>query len=271
MTIIKSILAISFLLLIATLLIFSNKLSTLNTQPLPTPQPLNSEQVLTNFASYLNTTADLRVNDDWDWLSADGTHLPLSAQMLVLSTSGINGMGKYGTINQNDIDQVTKPFILELADKTITYFKSLGFNINNANTIKQFDEMNTIRIGFEKNNIKCVVSLAALSDPFGYYICGEIDQNQLTLQQDFKNIMDPEMSKSPNYVFRVEQVDGDFARGHQSNIIGSEWFAQKENGNWKIILQTPDQPLCSVVDKLKIPQPIYQNCYTNSTEPRFPI
>src|SRR5205823_2513409 len=82
----------------------------------------SAKKVLTSVRDTLKTGGTLRTTTDWDWISQNGTHIPLSGYRFVIATKGQNGMGQYGTIPNNDITQVTQPFILALVHKTDSAF-----------------------------------------------------------------------------------------------------------------------------------------------------
>ncbi len=225
------------------------------------PNSSTSTQILNRFVTSLKTGGTPRQTSDWDYIQ-NGTHIPLTGSMLVIGTKAQNGMGSAGSIKDNDITQVTQPFIQNLATQITAFFVTQGFTKNMVDSSTTFDEMNTMRVEFSKDKTLCVVSLSSQSDPFGYVICGIADTAQQKLQQEFSSLIDPKDSKNSGYVFRVQKVDGNYAQGYISNVYGTGWYAKKTNGTWAIVIQTPDLPLCADIQKYSIPKSLYNQCYT---------
>lgn len=230
------------------------------------PKPITPHSVLAEIQTYLNTKGTPRQSLDYDWIGENGEHLPLSSSMLVIGTVSQNGMGAYGDIKDHDIQKVTKEFTDELSTKVDTFFTSHGFTKNVKNTAT-FPEFNSARTGYENGDIKCISVINTESDPFAYFVCGTIDMNQLALMKEFNNLIDKDAEKKNiGYVFRVQKVEGDFAQGYFSNMVGAGWFAKKINGKWEMVIRTPDEPLCTEVQKYGIPESIYGHCWSPTEE-----
>jgi hypothetical protein len=160
-------------------------------------------------------------------------------------------------------------------NKIKLFFLLRGYKSDPLNTTKHYDTTpyNVEFVGYRRENIYCLLSLRIF--------CGEIDQEQENLREVFiKDFLktSPEFamhynSKSSDMavVINVKNVVGDYAEGTDNTYekgvylpSGSSWIAIKLNGKWTIIKNSQELPMCSLVDKYKVPKEIYMNCYINS-------
>jgi uncharacterized protein YneF (UPF0154 family) len=230
--------------------------------------PLTNEHVLQELQRELGVRATLQKDDTTDWKSPDG-FLPLTGNRFLIGTLGINGLGKYGDITQENLNQIDKAFLTGIFKKTDAYFANQGFTKNSDNTTTTPDPVNELLSGYEKDTMRCVVTLTIATDPFGYFFCGTVDTKQLMLTKQFEHVVNPD--KDPNLHMRVQKVENDFALGYTSNIIGSQWIAKRTHGKWQVVWTGREIPLCADMDTYEIPTSIYTNCLTDETTPRFPV
>lgn len=231
-------------------------------QSITPSQTVTVGQTLQDLQTALHTDASPSATGDWDWIQANGTHLPLTGKSIGLSTKAQNGLGTYGDVTGDDPAKITKQFITDLSSTMQTFFLNHGFSKGTANNSNGFTEMGTVREGYSNGDIKCITSLTAQSIPFGYVTCGTVDQRQLALQKDFSSLIQQTKTESLSYTFRVQKVEGNFALGYVGDIAGYQWIAKKTNGTWAIIAKTPDLFPCVAMQKYSVPKTLYGNCYT---------
>lgn len=230
--------------------------------------PLTNDHVLQGLQKELAVTATVQKDETTDWKTADG-FIPLTGNRFIVGTRGINGLGKYGDIEQENLNQIDKTFLAGIFQKTDTYFANQGFTKNTDNTTTTPGPVNELQTGYEKDTMRCVITLAIATDPFGYFFCGEVDTKQLILIKQFQQVVNPD--NDPNLHIRVQKVENDFALGYTSNIIGSQWIAKKTAGTWQVVWTGQEIPFCADMDKYEIPASIYTNCLLDATTPRFPV
>lgn len=67
---------------------------------------------------------------------------------------------------------------------------------------------------------------------------------------------------NPNYAATVGVRDGNYAQGTASfGGGGYGWYAVKQNGKWKVILKTQNEPPCSTMEQYGFPQSVYKTCH----------
>lgn len=218
----------------------------------------------------LGVKADIQDTVYVDWKSADGKQLPLTGKQIILGTSGVNGLGQYGNIKDNDISQVTGEFLSPLLAQVKEFYLENGFTESPQNTISTPNMMWYANLGFEKDGLYCVSNVAQQSDPFAYLSCGTIDEAQLKLQSEFQSVYKEALTQTKEeplpLSFRVARVDGDFASGNAYSMGGWQWIAKKIDGSWKTIWSGNDMPLCSDMEEYSVPTTMYPSCYDPNTE-----
>lgn len=223
---------------------------------------------LENLAIYLNTKAEPRDYMYEDWIMPDGSRVPLKGQQIVIGTSGINGVGKYGDFSTDDLDKVTEGFINGLQEKVSEYFILNNFSKNDRNTKFTPNEYYVSTYAFEKDNIYCLSHGAKQSDPFEYISCGTIDQDQIVRQKELSSVYKEQKASYQNspIIFRVDKINGDFASGSSSYMSGNQWIAKNIQGAWTTVWAGQDFPLCSDMAKYEVPSEFYPGCYNPATQ-----
>lgn len=227
------------------------------------------KMILSNLSKDLKTDAVPRDYNYDDWVLKNDGRAPLKGQQIILGTNGTNGVGKYGDFTSDDLSRVDNKFLTSLQGKISNYFESQGFKQNSKNTDTKAGEIYFSTLAFQKGNEMCLSHVAKNSDPFDYITCGEIDRNQLQLQDELLDVFEEQKSKNPDdkkLSFRVEKVDGDFATGAVYNMGGYQWIAKKKDNKWTTIWSGQDFPLCSEMEKFEVTSSMYPGCYNPENE-----
>lgn len=232
------------------------------------PDPTATLQAL---EADLGVKADIQDTSYVNWKSADGVQLPLTGKQIILGTSGVNGLGQYGDIKDNDISQVTGEFLSPLLTKIREFYLENGFVESKQNTNSTPNMLWYTSLGFEKDGLYCVSNVAQQSDPFAYLSCGTVDNDQLALQGEFQSVYEEAKAQEMGDAgvllgFRVSKVVGSFASGNVYSLGGYQWIAQKTDGSWKMIWSGNDMPLCSDMEKYSVPTTMYPSCYDPDSE-----
>lgn len=206
--------------------------------PMYSGHQTGSTKILSELQSSLKLKKQITNTNLVDWFDPSGNHIPLTGQQFVINTS-------------DNLDA--------LAVQSESFFTAHGFIQDPQNAVDSYDLYGNRRLGFSKDAMKCVVQLTENSDPLASFFCGAIDSNQQDLLNQFSTIIDPMLAKTPTYIFRVDTVDGNFAKGTESSITQATWFSEHVNGEWKIILRT-QSPQCNQMQQLGIPESIYGTC-----------
>ena len=113
--------------------------------------------------------------------------------------------------------------------------------------------------------MKCLIKIDELSDPFGNFFCGKIDEDQRLLQEEFSSLFAGNKDQIVSY--RVKKIDEVFAVGSANYIYtGFMWIAKNIDGEWQIISRGQDIPFCSDMEKYEVPKSIYETCYDEETQ-----
>src|SRR5690606_11506527 len=115
----------------------------------------------------------------------------------------------------------------------------------------------TAYYGYEKDDLKCVIRIDELTDPFGNFVCGTVDiaqeDRQLEFSSLFKNTKASEDSGEQITSFRVSKIESGYALGSANgNYFGYTWMAKKENEDWKIVWRGTEIATCSDMEKYDI-------------------
>lgn len=236
----------------------------------PTPEIVTTQEttILIGLSSSLKTGGEPREYQYSNWIQDDGISVPLVGQQLIIGMSGTNGVGKYGEFSSDDLGQVNEKFLSELQAKISTYFLNEGFRLDDKNTNLVPNDYYFSTIGFEKGNIKCLSSVSKQSDPFGNISCGTVNSEQMKLQNELSNVYNEQKSSYQNspIIFRVDKMIGDFASGSSSYMSGNQWIAKNINDVWTTVWAGQDYPLCSDMEKYKVPSSFYPGCYNVETQ-----
>lgn len=151
------------------------------------------------------------------------------------------------------------------------FFAKNGFVSNNANTINANYTGGLMQLGFEKNQLMCIVELYQLD---ASYFCGEVDYDRLALRKEFGDgspRTKTDIAAGISHITNPDKVIGNFATGTQNSYengiyqaSGIRWFAVKLNGKWKFLSAGQQLPFCKDMDKYSFPREIYGNCYLDN-------
>lgn len=225
-----------------------------------------SETYLDGLQAELGVTGTLQKTIYWDWIDENNMLLPLTGKQFLLGTTDTNDIGKYGKVTSKNLTKINKKFFAPLLTTSTIYFEQSNFVEDEANQRKNMkDELNETFRGFEKNKIKCMIRLTPQSDPYGYFFCGTIDEDQMARQKELSSLFSTVYNPKKYYSYRVDVIDETFARGSVTEVVlGYVFIAKKTDGNWNILWKGNDIALCSDMETLGIPKKIYQSCYKDS-------
>lgn len=246
------------LILIGFVLIFSLKKTTTSSPP-----PLSSTQLLTKLQNELMVSAEIKPYKYMDWVTDRKSLRLLTGNNFTVGTVNITKTKQYPELNAEDLYTITFAHLEPLQKRAEDFFLSQGFDKNDLNTRTTGARPSQTRwLGFQKGNMLCVITLYEKSDPFATFFCGKVDLAQIKAQAPFRSLF--EYNYQPNSItsFRVEQIEGNFARGSQIfDYSGYTWMAKKEQRKWKIIWTGEEIPQCSEMNKSGVPKAIYIDCY----------
>ncbi len=232
-------------------------------------KPPTTEDYVNRGRSYLEEAAnalgvEAKVQESvyWSWIDEKGQILPLIGNQFLLGTVDVNGIGKYGDVTSKHLEKVTDTFFRSLLADSETFFNKSHFVANKENAReKENDPTHTIRRGYERGKIKCLLRLTPHSDPFGAFFCGAIGDHQLTLQKRVAGLFSTTYNPKHFSAFRVTKSEKDFALGtYMEDVGGYTWIAKKTEGKWQVVWKGQEIPLCTDMQKGSIPKTIYLNC-----------
>ena len=268
--IITAVVILGFLLIGAYLLLSRPDQSQQTQQTGPTTTTATTDAseetiLLTGLSQALELKPELRDYMYMDWISENNQILPLTGSQFIVGTFNITGIAKYNTIPK-DASKITVKTLAPLLTTADAYFMNQGFAKNTVNTrTVQADQLQIAFTGYEKGPMKCVIRIDEESDPFGNFVCGTIDTQQQALQNEFRPLFTGTKANLDGIAitsFRVQKIEDNFALGSANGyILGYTWMAENKNGAWQIVWHGNEIALCSDMQKLGIPQPIYGNCY----------
>lgn len=226
--------------------------------------PANQELTLKNLGEALQVTTDIRNYNYTDWLNENNEQLPLTGKLFWAGTSNIKDAVEGKKVGDN-ISLINSEFLDRYAIKTQKFFNENGFRQSAQNTFTYKQDVFVMRrLGFERGNMKCVVTLNQTTDPFGGFSCGTIDYKQIDLQKQLTPPFNLTYNPKAPLSFRVDMIKDNFSRGTASDpILGYVWFAKKTDGNWRVIWKGEEIPVCSQMKKLGVPKSIYDSCYAD--------
>lgn len=237
------------------------------TRTTPTIEP---KQLLAGLAEAIGVTPELRDSPYWSWVDEDENIIPLHGTEFFIGTVNINGIGRYGEIPDNDISQVTFEYLQPIMTVSDRFFTQQGFGKNVLNTNTKPDKiLGQFWTGYGHGSIKCIAELSTHTDPFGRFFCGTIDENQLTLQKEFRTLFPLKYTpgEKPG-LLHIEKVVGDFAVGNYAEGAGPggyTFMAKKVDGQWTVPWKGQDIASCNDMVQYGIPQEIYGQCWDEKT------
>lgn len=182
----------------------------------------------------------------------------------------------YSFSGRSDLDEKSVKLQSDLVN---SYFKRRGFKTNVDNTFESDEIYGFGSLGYEKGDIKCLMTLYTSSDPSGGYFCGTVDAEQVKLREEFNNDFgQAPRGENETEIVHIDKVLGNFATGIKSHYYkkvyepsGTHWVAVKIDGKWTIISDGQQYPSCSKIDQYGVPKEIYGNCLLDDKdyEPRF--
>ena len=222
------------------------------------------DNLLSGLAGEVGTQAHTSNYIYYDWVNEDGSIVPLTGQQFGVGTQGSDSLGQYGSIQNNDISQVTQEFLAPILNASNEYYQGVGFKVSKTNTSTVPDEIGMTYSGYMKDDTKCLTKLYLQTDPFGYFFCGTVDYAQQKLMQEFSGLFPYEKNSDGSIsTYRITKVVGDFANGsvYSGGPGGYQFIAKKVNHEWKPVWEGQDFPLCSDMEKYQVPESMYPGCY----------
>jgi hypothetical protein len=225
---------------------------------------LTTKTVLDGLAQKLEVKPELRASIYTDWLENDNTVVPLTGQQFFMGTVTITDIEQYNNIK--DINDVTVANLMPIVTSADAYFSSIGFSKSKSNTNSLGSPPVKFQtLGYENNDMKCVIRLDEQTDPFGNFFCGKVDKAQMTLQKEMGTMLPYKLTKDGISSLRVQKIEGDYAIGTYSEAYsGYTWMAKKDGNTWKILWKSNDIAPCADMERLGIPKSIYGDCYSPS-------
>lgn len=227
----------------------------------------DAKQTLLNLQQSLKVTASTQKSQT-DWVLENKENIPLDGQSFGIgsfnNTSSLVGKwGNYGIttingINYINLDEITEDSFKPLKLTIDTFFNTNNFQKDNSNSyIDNTDARmgKTIKMGYIKGNLKCLITFQPQTDPFCHLFCGIIDQKQTEWRKELFSAINPNNSKDVTFV--VDNMVDNFA------IVGYENAAhlwKKENGQWKVLSSTQDAFECKAVIGEKVSPILANNC-----------
>lgn len=242
---------------------------------------VNNKEVLDTLKSikgYLGTTANLvsqKKFEDWIWMNEDKSETVLKGCKMVvglevdLSATSPTGDTVYESNYSKVTDQndITVEFLDQFRKDINTFFMNRNFVISSKNTksygLNRTNDQPDFRLGYENQNVKCVITLSESQSGFGSVFCGTIDQKttdqRIKDRIEFANIIEKfNQGREPlDYSWAVSKREGDYATGHAG---AGAWIAVKEDGKWKDIWGGMGDPGCALMEQYKVPQSVYLSC-----------
>lgn len=171
----------------------------------------------------------------------------------------------YSFFLHNDpvIDIATEGFIETLSQDMDLAFTKSGAQVNDFN----YDISGLVREqkAYTKGDIRCLAQFYSGGEPYGLVFCGLEDPVAKRWLATLDQAADP--SYDPNVILNVQKVVGNDAKVLLNSRYGGGSFAllQKKGLKWQKVFEGQDIPECSLVDRYKIDQRIYENCYYPAT------
>lgn len=221
----------------------------------------DSKQALVSLQKVLGTTSPIREGANTDWLDQNKQRVPLIGQDFALGTSANTYVGKYGNYEQypntNFLKDITEDSFKPLQATVEELFSSSGFQKDNQNTFRN-EGLVYLSMGYQKGNIKCLITLTPQTDPFGNFFCGVIDETQIVWRKELVPVINPK--NDPNLSVQVSKLQGNYATGGAGSYGGGYvWYAVKVDGKWKEVWTGQDIISCKPVKQYSIPKEIYSN------------
>lgn len=230
-------------------------------------------EIINSLKSTLNTSCTLEEtesNGNSYWLNKKNnysTAVVLTGKKIDLTSKTIDkhscNYGNYQDLTSVTIDSL-KPVRLILDN----FFQSNGFIKDENNNIEyysdDFNDIDTLVIGYSQINTKCIVTMYYHSNPFTTIFCGLIDQEKTNWYQELYPFVNSR--NDPENRINITKIIDKYATGGANPPIGGGgviWFAVKINNQWKVVWESQDNIPCQIIEKYNIPKEIYEgNCYS---------
>lgn len=239
--------------------------TTTNNELIPTIKKVNIDptQFLNQLQATLKTSSPVSASDN-SWIDQNNQYIPLIGQRFGLAGTVSNDyVSKYG--NYSNLESITINSFKNLQSDIDDFFKLNNFEKDKTNTINHItnnlDTIDTIVVGYTKDETKCLITLSAKTDPFANFFCGIIDEKRASWVKELSPIFNP--NKDLGIIVTVNKMVGNYAQGGNGGRWGgggAAWIALKTDGVWKKIWGGQDTISCSVVSQYQIPKEIYGDC-----------
>lgn len=238
-----------------------------NNEIIPTAVPTSKKitidptQILNQLQTTLKTSSPIITRNN-NWIDQNSQNIPLIGQGFGLAgTVSNNYVSKYG--NYSDLESITIDSFKNIQSNIDSFFKSNGFEKDKVNTINHTtnNTIDTIVLGYTKNEAKCLITLYAKTDPFGDFFCGVVDEKRVAWVKELSPIFNP--NKNLEIIITVDKLIGNYAKGGIGGRWGgggTAWIALKTDGVWEKIWGGQDIISCSIANKYQIPKEIYEEC-----------
>lgn len=273
-------LVLLFLFLITALvLIFKPKI------PLPFQKSFDNQQFLTQLKEKI-------IQEDW-LNTKDYTALTIKKQEGEFAGSDwINKNNKVELVKGysllynpfgNDYTQ-TDPAIPDGAKKIKSYLIAQGFKVNQKNTYFETNEESFWsidkpcpgRVGFEKDDLKCVFSTISGLATSGFTLnCADLSKTSTpVIYQEIYASTNPEDNPLSQQITIDNYLDNFAVGGISSGMGGAAVIWKNENGKWEVIDGTQMAWNCQVLLDNKVPPSLFKNpetecLYYNQTDQTF--
>lgn len=240
----------------------ANDIQVPQTQISPSPtQVLSSQQLLTLFQDEFSVSKTL-ITMHRDWQSQRiGRTIPLTGGYFSINAAEIVALKEHTVIPQagGTSYEIRGSGLTILKDKIGAFFTRQGFvkNTQNSNRDEASYSLDET-LAFEKRDVSCLVSVRTL-DPVATFFCGTYDPAYEALRSEFIAVFNP--SGDPEVVVEISAVEGNYATGGVGGRGGgSQWYAVKETGKWKVVFQGQINPPCSIMKQYQFPISLYKEC-----------
>lgn len=210
------------------------------------------------------------------WLSEDG-YLIFNRQ-----ASSISGKGSFNNPSVLPTNFLSKdiPAVKEFVKGISETFLANSFAHNIQNSLVLNEDRSRLRgyvWAFQRGETRCTLTVYPdlffylETKPFEYDITiGCSDKFQENYKEQLPYLKALGLKSGSTGISDVIKV-GDFVRVVRWGGGGGYEIGRWENGQFKRIIGGQDYPLCKMVDELQLPKEIYENCYEENDEPRFPL
>jgi len=188
--------------------------------PKPIQNTADPKQILLALQKDLKVTSPISARHE-EWLDENKHRVPIVGQEFSLATKANNYVGKYGNFAPYDINSVTEDSLKFLQSSVDKFFISSGFQKNSQNTFRKVYDTGYISLsnGYTKGDMKCLVGLTPITDPFGSFFCGAIDKTQIAWRKELEPAINT--NNESGLIVNVDKLVGNYATGGAG---GSWWW-----------------------------------------------